>query len=187
MHNCTRMVGLKVVSRFASMLLLAGPGLFAQLPSAVSLLPAGFTLKGEQNLGGTLLIDAVKPNENFPKPHKDQGIELRIAWQRNPMANMILDMAAKTPEEPAAQLPGSLSREEPCGTRRHRDGVLTCRKVITPWAGSGKGPELMTWRLGWTGKGQDGLVTITVNRFHGAKETAVAWIDNLIPKVTQGK
>lgn len=168
-------------------LLILATSLKAQLPPADTILPAGFTLKSESNLGGTLLIDAVKPNENFPKPHHDPGIELRISWQSNSMADMILEMMAKSHEEPAAQVPGSVSREEPCGISAYREGVLTCRKVITPWVGSGEWPDLVTFRIGWTGKGQDGLITITINQFHGSKESAMAWIDAIIPKITRAK
>jgi hypothetical protein len=149
--------------------------------------PAGFTLKAESSLCGTLLIDAVNPNEKFPKPHHAPGIVLRISWQSNSMEDMILDMLAKTPEEPAAQVPGSVSREEPSGISAYRKGVLTCRKVITPWVGSGEGPDLVTFRISWTGKGQDGPATNTVNQFHGSKESAIAWIDAIIPKIITPK
>jgi len=179
--------GVNVMPLFALTLMVSAASLEAQLPAAATLLPAGFTLKAEQNLGGTVLIDAVKPNEDVPKPHRDPRIELRISWQLNPMADMILDMSAKQPEEPTAQVPGSVTREEPCGISRHRDGVLTCRKVITPWVGSGKGPDLVTLRIGWMGKGQDGLVSISVNQFCGSKASAMAWVDTLIPKITKAR
>lgn len=169
------------------LILMSATSLQAQLPSADTMLPAGFKLKAENNLGGTLIIDAIKPNENFPKPHKDPGIELRITWQSNSMADTILDMMKKTPEDPAAQLPGSVSREEPCGISSYQEGVLSCRKVITPWVGSGEGPDLVTWRIGWTGKGKGGLVSITVNYFYGSKDAAIAWVDTLIPKVSRAK
>ncbi len=170
----------------ASLLVLSTTAL-AQLPPAAALLPAGFTVTGERNLGGSIFISATKPNENFPKPHMDQGISLEITWMASPMADMILDMAAKQPEDPARQIPGSATREEPCGVVRYRDGVLKCRKVIIPWIGGGSGPDLMTWRIGWTGKWQDGLVGIGVNNFFGSKDAAMAWIDEIIPKITKSK
>jgi hypothetical protein len=162
---------------------------FAQLPPAAEVLPAGFQLLGERNLGGSMFIDAKKPNENFPKPHMDQGIKLEIAWTNQPMAAMVLEMAAKQPEDPAGRSPGSATREEPCGRQRYREGVLSCRKVIIPWIGGGSGPDLVTWRIGWTGIGptSTGMVGININNFHGSKETAMGWIDTIIPKITKRK
>jgi hypothetical protein len=96
-------------------------------------------------------------------------------------------MAAMQPEDPAGRIPGSATREEPCGKQRYREGVLSCRKVIIPWIGGGSGPDLVTWRIGWTGKGSDGLVGIGVNNLYGSKETAMGWIDAIIPKITKTK
>lgn len=110
---------------------------YAQLPPSATVLPAGFKVETERNLGGSMIIYAKKPNENFPKPHMDQGITLEITWTKQPMAKQVLDMLAKQPEDPAGRNPGSATREEPCGRQRYRDGVLSCRKVITPWIGGG--------------------------------------------------
>jgi hypothetical protein len=160
---------------------------YAQLPASSTVLPAGFKVETERNLGGSMIINAKKPNESFPKPHMDQGIGLEISWTRQPMAGQVLDMIAKQPEDPARQNPGSATREEPCGRQPYRDGVLSCRKVITPWIGGGSGPDLVTWRIGWTGKGKDGLVGVGVNNLYGSKETAMGWIDAIIPKITNPK
>lgn len=158
----------------------------AQLPPAADVIPAGFQVTLERDLGGTKVIEATKPNENFPGGFLDQGIALQITWQNNPAAEMIVKMLAQQPEEPAGRNPGSATREEPCGIQAYRDGVLVCRKVIMPYIGSGTGvPDLVTWRLGWTGKGQNGLVGVNINNFHGARETAMAWIDAVIPKITK--
>jgi hypothetical protein len=159
---------------------------YAQLPPSGQVLPAGFTVVVERNLGGSMIIDAKKPNEDFPKPHMDPGIGLRISWMNQPMTEQLLDMLARQPEDPAGQIPGSATREEPCGRQRYHGGVLSCRKVITPWIGGGEGPDLVTWRLGWSGKTPKGLVGIEVNNFYGSKETAMGWIDAIIAKVTKG-
>jgi hypothetical protein len=161
---------------------------YSQLPPSAKILPAGFKVEGEKDFGGSsMIITAKKPNENFPKPHMDQGIGLEISWTKQPMADMVLDMLGKQPEDPAGQIPGSATREEPCGKQRYRDGLLSCRKVITPWIGGGEGSELVTLRIGWTGKGKGGLVSISINNFHGSKETALGWIDSIIPKIAKGK
>jgi hypothetical protein len=168
-------------------LLLLSTVVLAQLPPPAELLPEGFKVTEDQNLGGSVIIRGTKPNENFPKPHMDQGIKLEIMWMNNPAADQILEMVAGQPEDPGGQLPGSATREEPCGQERYRQGVLKCRKVITPWIGGGSGPDLVTWSLGWTGKGANGLVGVGVNNFYGSKETAMAWIDAIIPKITKTK
>ncbi|HQG92358.1 MAG TPA: hypothetical protein PLN27_11850 [Acidobacteriota bacterium] len=158
---------------------------WAQLPPSAQVLPAGFKLVDERNLGGTMIIQATKPNENFPKPHMDQGIQLEIMWQNNPAVDQILEILASQPEDPGGQLPGSATRDEPCGKERYRGGILKCRKSITPWIGGGSGPDLVTWSIGWAGKGLNGLVGVNVHSFYGSKETAMGWIDSVIPKITQ--
>jgi hypothetical protein len=170
---------------FVTVLLLLSAPIFAQLPPATDVVPAGFQAEPERDLGGTKVITARKPNENFPKAFLDPGIELQITWQNNPAADMIVNMLAQQPEEPAGQVTGTSMREEPCGIERYRGGVLTCRKVIMPYIGSGKADPLVTWRVSWTGKGADGLVTIGVNNFFGAKETITGWFDAIIPKVAK--
>jgi hypothetical protein len=160
---------------------------YAQLPPAGKIVPAGFTAALERNLGASMIIGAKKDNENFPKPHADPGIELEVSWSKNPMPNRIIEMLAAQPEDKAAQNPGSVTREEPCGRQRYHNGVLTCRKVITPWVGGGAGSALMTWRISWAGTTPTGLVGISVNRFYGTKETAMGWIDSIISKITKAK
>jgi hypothetical protein len=158
---------------------------FAQLPPGAEVVPAGFKLIGENNLGATVVIEAKKPNENFPKPHMDQGIKLRVTWSKNPLASQILNMLAQAPEDPAQRDPGSAT--EPCGKQRYRDGVLICRKITRPWIGAGSGPDLVTYRISWTGKNSTGLVGTEIDNFCGSKETAAGWIDSIIPKITKAR
>lgn len=158
---------------------------FAQLPPAADVVPAGFKVLGEQDLGGTKVIEANKPNENFPKAFLDDGIKVQITWQNNPAADMIVNMVAQQPEEPAGQVQGSSIREEPCGIQRYRDGVLQCRKIIMPYIGSGHADPLVTWRVAWTGQGHGGLLTISVENLFGSKEAATGLIDAIIPKITK--
>jgi hypothetical protein len=160
---------------------------FAQLPPSAEVLPTGFKLTLERNLGGSMIINATKPNVNFPKPHMDQGITLEITWMNQPMAKRMLEMLAAQPEDPAGKIPGMATREEPCGKQRHRDGVLSCRKVIIPWIGGGSGQDLVTWRISWSGASPTGMVGVGLNNFCGSKETAVGWIDAIIPKIVKGK
>jgi hypothetical protein len=179
---------LLVLSLALAALMLLSATAFAQLPPAVDLLPPGFKVTVERNLGGSQIVNGTKPNENFPKPHADQGIVLEISWMDNPAVDQVLEMAAAQTEDPAGRIPGSATREEPCGRERYRDGVRQCRKVITPWIGGGSGPELVTWRIRWTGKGpKGGLVGVSVNNFYGSKEAAQGLIDAVILNIAKGK
>ncbi len=179
---------LLVLSLSLAALLLSLPAAFAQLPPAADILPPGFKVTAERNLGGFQIVNGIKPNENVPKPHADQGIVLEISWMNNPAVDQFLERVASQAEDPARQIPGSATREEPCGRERYRDGVRQCRKVMTPWIGGGSGPELVTWKIGWTGKGpQDGLVSVSVNNFFGSKAAAQDLIDAVISKITKGK
>lgn len=178
---------LAVKAMLSALLLTFSVTAFAQLPPGSGVIPAEFKLVGERNFGATMVIEAKKPNQNFPKPHMDQGIELKISWSQNPLASQVLSMLAQQPEEPAGQVPGSATREEPCGKQRYRDGILTCRKVIIPWIGGGSGPDLVTYRIGWAGKTSTGIVGVSINNLCGSKETGMAWIDSIIPKITKAK
>lgn len=169
-------------------LALAPSGAAAQLPPAAELVPAGFKVEVDQNLGGSRIIKATKPNENYPKPHMDYGIELNIMAMPMPMGvEQMLEMALAGPEEPAARTPGSATRTEPCGKERYQGGVLICQKSITPWIGSGKAPDVMTWDVSWQGKGPNGLVTAGITRFYGSREAAVGVLDAIIPRLKAGK
>ena len=44
-----------------------------------------------------------------------------------------------------------------------------------------------TMNVGWQGKDAGGLVLISINNFYGSKETAIGWIDPIIPKIIKGK
>ncbi|MEI6669431.1 MAG: hypothetical protein WCP29_14870 [Acidobacteriota bacterium] len=155
----------------------------AQLPPAASLLPPGFTLEAERSFGPATTITAVKPNENVPKPHQEYKIQLTIGSNGMPGTERNVEMLFAVPEEPAKQDPGSVSRSEPCGKHRYRGGVLTCRKQITPWVGTGKAPDLVMLTVNWVVATPSGLVAIGVANFVGARETAVGWIDSIADKI----
>jgi hypothetical protein len=170
------------LSLLAAALLIVTPAL-AQLPPAATLLPTGFQLELERNLGGTFIIEAKKPNESFPKGHMDQGIKLGVTLSQMPMSQQMLDMLAGQPEEPARQNPGSVTRSEPCGKQRHNNGILICRKSITPHLGEGSAPDLVTLDVSWVGKSiKGGMLTVGVSRFVGSKESAVGLIDSVVQK-----
>lgn len=174
------------IFQVCTMLALLSTAVYAQLPPAAEVVPAGFKLDEELDLGGSKIIRARRPNENFPKAFQDEGVQIEIMWQNSPAAEMILNMLAQQPEDPAEVSPATSIRTEPCGKERYRDGILTCKKVIMPYIGGGQGADpLVTWRVGWTGKGKDGIVGVGVKFLFGSKETAMAWIDAIIPKITK--
>jgi len=78
-----------------------------------------------------------------------------------------------------------ITRKEPAGKSRYRGGILTWRKVIIPWVGSGNAPGLVTWRGSWVGTGFDGLLGASISNFVGSKEEAFTLIDGVIDKITK--
>lgn len=158
----------------------------AQLPPAAELLPPGFKVVEERKMTGIVSIRAERPDEKSAKGDTVEGVKLEIGWQRQPMVDRIFEMMANQPEAKASENPMS-GREEPCGKQRYRGGVLTCRKLITPWIGTGNAPDKVTLRLMWQGKDPEGFITITIGNFSGPKETAMGWMDTMIPKVTKAK
>jgi len=171
--------------RFLTAALLIVTPALAQLPPAATLLPTGFQLEFERDLGGTFVIEAKKPNESFPKGHMDQGIKLQVTLNQMPLSQQMLDMMADQPEEPAAQNPGSVTRSEPCGKQRHNNGILICSKSITPYLGAGSAPDLVTLKVGWIGKSaKGGMLTVEVSGFVGSKEAALALVNSVVQKVT---
>jgi hypothetical protein len=179
-----RQKGLDFVPRgiLAWLGLFAAAGAFAQLPPAAQVVPPDFKVTVERNLGGAIMIEATKPNAGFPKAHMDQGIRLGVSWMPNPMAATTVDMLAKQPEDPAGQSMG-VTRSEPAGKQRYRGGVLTWRKITTPWVGSGDAPDLVTWDGSWVGAGSGGLIGVSVGFFVGSKEAALALIDGVLDKI----
>lgn len=154
----------------------------AQLPATDSLVPAGFKVVTDQRTAAFVMIDATKPNENVPRPHMDPGISLRISWSMNPMARNTLSMMGNAPEDPVKTV--GMTRDEPCGRERYRGGILTCRRVTTPWIGEGSGPDLVTWNISWMGATDTGIIGCGVSRFHGGREGAMGLIDPIIEQMT---
>lgn len=157
----------------------------AQIPPAAQVLPSGFKVISEMNQPNMIMFEGTKPNVNFPKSHMDQGIRLGASWMANAMAATSVDMIAQQPEEPGGQSMGSATREEPAGKSRYRGGVITWRKVTIPWIGSGKAPDLVTWKGSWVGTGSGGLLGASISNFVGSKEEALALINGVIDKITK--
>jgi hypothetical protein len=158
----------------------------AQAPAFSKMLPEGFTVVTERNQAHLVLVEATKSNANFPKPHSDQGIVIGITWSPNPAASTVVKTLAGQPEDPVGPATG-VTREEPSGRMPYRNGVLTWRKAITPWVGTGEAPDLITWRGAWVGVAFKGLLGIGVSNFFGSREQAQALIDGIIEKVNKAQ
>jgi len=131
-----------------------------------------------------MVIEATKPNENFPPAFVDQGITLNITWASNPMAGTTLEYLKAAPEDPPGE-PMGVGLEEPCGKSLHRGGVLLCRKLTTPWVGLGEGPDLVTWNVSWAGASDTGILGVSVSFLYGDREAATGWIDGVIDMITE--
>jgi len=158
----------------------------AQVPPAASVFPPGFKILSDKQYGPALVAEAGKANDACPKAHSDPGIRIGYSWQPNPAAAQSVAMIAQQPEEPAGQSMG-MTRSEPAGKGSHRGGVLTWRKAITPWVGSGTAPDLVLIDGSWVGAVSGGLLGVSVSRFCGTKEAALAWIDGMLDKAVAKK
>ena len=81
----------------------------AQLPPGAEVMPrrdSSWWASGTSAVPSRF-IEGTKPNENFPKPHMDQGIKLEITWMNNPAADQILQMLdTAQPEDPERAVSG---------------------------------------------------------------------------------
>jgi hypothetical protein len=152
------------------------------VPPAAQALPPGFKVVGEFLQPNVSIIDGIKPNANFPKPHMDQGIQFRVSWSASPMARQSLELLAKQPEDPPSQVMGA-TREEPGGKQTYRGGVLVWRRVIIPWIGGGTGPDLVTWRGSWAGAVSGGMLGLTLSNFAGSKEEALGLMEGVLARI----
>jgi len=153
---------------------------YAQLPPAAELLPPGFKVLEEKNMSG--VMSSIRATS--AKGDSDEGVKIGVSWQMNPMADRVVEMIASQPEAKASDIPGLAGREEPCGKQRYRGGVFTCRKQTIQEVGSNS-PARVTLKINWQGKGSDGLINISID--NASKETAMGWLDSMIPKIIKSK
>ncbi len=158
----------------------------AQVPPAATIFPAGFKIEADKQYGPAIMAEASKPNDDCPKAYADPGIRATYGWQPNPAADRLVAMMAKGAEEPAGRSMG-ITRTEPAGKSAYRGGVLTWRRAVTPWIGSGNAPDLVLIDGSWVGAVATGLLSVGVNRYCGTKESALAWIDGMLDKASVAK
>jgi hypothetical protein len=153
----------------------------AQLPAAAEIVPPGFVVSSESDLGGAQFIEAKKKNESCPAPYENDTIQFKATWTANPMAQRTIDRLVAMPEDPADSSPTASS--EPCGREGHEGGVLICRKATRTSMGAGEDPDRVTYSLGWVGATSTGLVGLEVTELCGGPSEARGWIDAAIAKV----
>ncbi len=163
----------------------AGPPAGDQRVSAAQIVPPGFKVTMDTDIGAAFAFEATRPNDACPKPHQDPGILIRGGRTPNPAAAVVVDMMAEQPEDPASRM--GMSRDEPLGRERYKGGVLSWRKSTIPWIGAGEGPDMVMISGEWAGPGEGTLLSLSVNRFCGSKEAARAWLDGMIDRLTAAK
>lgn len=127
-------------------------------------------------------VDAKKANANWPNCHPDPMIGFSYGWTASPVGDQIVEMMAKTPEDPVNESGGS--RNEPFGRQRHKGGVLSWRKITTEWVGSSCSEDkVVTYDGQWVGFVSGKLIAISVNSVYGSKDVGQVWIDDYIGKM----
>lgn len=185
--------------------LLASSAAYAQLPPAADLLPPGFNVVQQSNIGPMTVVAAQKPNEGLPQAWAHVKIELKYSvtkWAPDEdataediegMKELFEETMAQyldAPQEADKRQPGSPMRYELCGKERYRNGVLTCQRYIeryTGGVGNEKVPDLVTYDLNWMGKSEAGSVAISIFHYSGTKETALGWIDAIVSRISAKK
>jgi hypothetical protein len=156
--------------------------------------PAGYTVipKGSMDQlrakGIADGVEAEKPNPNWPNNcFHDPKLQLSYGWQLSPAAGQIIEMMAKTPEEPASSSSQTLSRDEPAGKQRYLGGVLTWRKTTSQVVGTSESgcklKEIVTYNGAWIGYLADKTVSVSVWHVFGDKAAGQALIDEYAAKV----
>jgi len=176
-QSCMRILPLMLITLAG---VFYGVPVSAGLPPATEVVPPGFKVTAEQNLGGMMIIKAMKPNDNFPNHHMDVGISLECTWRQSPMPAQIVEIMAQAQDGPT-DTSGGL-RDESCGKSRHQGGALSCRKITNP-PDVGGGPELVTYNIGWVGATSNGVISVSISHVYGDRGTAIGWLDAIIQKI----
>ncbi len=168
MQGLIRMMCAMIVVIVVSAAAYAGP-----LPPASEALPAGFKVTEEMNMGSASTIKAKSAD----------GAEISIGWQMNPMADRLVGMIAGQPEEKISEVSGL--RDEPCGKQQYLSGILTCRKWTRMMIAESNENTRVSFHHTWQGAASGGLVGIDIKG--ASKETAMKWLDSMVPKIRKAK
>ena len=139
--------------------------------------PATDAMKAEGKADG---VDAVKPNDNWPKCLGDADIHLSYGWRASSGPQGFVDFMAKGPEDPATTMGRTV--DEPAGKKTYLGGVLTWRKITTQAVGCTHAP-IVTYNGSWMGAVSGKLVSVSAFHVLGSPDAGQALIDDYVTKV----
>jgi hypothetical protein len=132
------------------------------------------------------LLEAEKPNDDWPGCIVDPKIAFKASWTKNPAAEQSVKMMLKMPEDPAAFSMGT--KTEPAGKQPYKGGVLTWTKKTVVVAGTTStkcpGNQVIMYDGSWVGYANGKLLGVAVSNLYGKKEAGQAWFDPYIDKLT---
>jgi hypothetical protein len=142
--------------------------------------PATDAMKAEGKADG---VDAVKPNDNWPKCLGDADIHLSYGWRASSGPSGpegFVDFMAKGPEDQATTMGRTVN--EPAGKKTYLGGVLTWRKITTQAVGCTHA-AIVTYNGSWMGAVSGKLVSVSAFHVLGSPDAGQALIDDYVTKV----
>jgi hypothetical protein len=142
--------------------------------------PGTEAMKAEGTADG---IDAVKPNDNWPKCFGDQDIHLSYGWRASSGSSgpqVFVDFMAKGPEDQATTMGRTVN--EPAGKKTYLGGVLIWRKITTQAVGCTHAP-IVTYNGSWMGAVSGKLVSVSAFHVLGSPDAGQALIDDYVTKM----
>ena len=148
--------------------------------------PAGYKI--QQNPGADAIkaegkgdrVDAVKPNDNWPKCLGDADIHLSYGWQASAGPEKFVDFMAKGPEDQATTM--GRAKGEPAGKKTYMGGLLTWRKITTQAVGCAQS-VIVTYNGSWMGAVSGKLVRVSAFHVLGSPGAGQALIDDYVNKM----
>jgi hypothetical protein len=150
----------------------------AQPSVPVKQVPPGFTVTSSRADSTSVVLEATRPNAIKPAIAIDASVHLGFSWQPSPGFELIIDIMANSPQDPASDMGGT--RSEPAGKSRFRGGVLTFEKRTVLQIGTNAEPWV-TYRGVWMTAIDGGALAISVTNYAGPKEHIQPWIEAMIP------
>jgi hypothetical protein len=114
-------------------------------------------------------VRAAKPDDLRPNCGGDPNIHFEYGWTASPGGYQVLELIARSPEEPASQKMGV--RSEPASKKTYKGGVLVWRKdtVLMVGVNDPKCKEIISYTGIWTGYADGKMIGIGV---HGSVANA---------------
>jgi hypothetical protein len=87
---------------------------------------------------------------------------------KQPMPQQILEMLISQPEEPGGGNSAIMTESSSAANQSSRGSAEEAARQIS-----------------WTGKNPTGIVGVAISNLSGSKETAMGWINSIVPKITK--